>query len=313
MAFDTVPLIRPQQGVPATSTIMNMRRLRTPSFGSMFCVFLFGCNSSGIPGFVKYTADGQYIIFTDSWYTRSYIHPVAGGTTRAFDGSFSCADDAKHRWVIEPTPLSWDRTLKLVSLDENGQILVDRLPQPSGVSWKHATKVAFGPGSDQIGLVAWPTHYDDPEWRAFVLDIEKREWRETTSEPHREALRKLVEKTPDDSIAWLGYIAPSSFSFSMASTQRGTGAECIGRSEDWFTNHYKYRLPSPDETTFVTIKMHLPKAMFARGYGEVTLTVTDSGKRRVLLRNNDLPFRLWQNCVYGPPAALVTALTMPDF
>ena len=171
--------------------------------------------STGAPSFVKYTDDSECVIFADAGFLRSYVHQIATVKTVAFDASFACEDAGRHRWILEPAPLALDQRLMLLSIDPNGALAVLILPELPSIGRSRALWAAFGPTENQISVVLCRENFRDPKWRAFRLGIGQREWHEVVSEPERTDLRTRLETRADDSIAMLGYVPPSDYSFKM--------------------------------------------------------------------------------------------------
>jgi hypothetical protein len=265
---------------------------------------LSGC-SSGIPRFVKYTADSRYILAADAWYDRCHIHDVRAGKTRSFAGSFICEDPSGPRWMIEPASGGRRKRLRLVTADETSALTVTRLPLLPEMPRRPAIRAAFGPEDGQISLILCREGFFDPDWRAFRLTIGEESWRRVEAESERTALREHVEGRPKDLLRGYSRIAPSASSFWMQGDQGFIGGEgqnvrAVREPRDPAGGRHEYRLPSPDAETVVSIKVEQPRAVWARGWGEVKLTHKQTGAARALMSNTDLLLRIWHNHMYGP-------------
>jgi hypothetical protein len=293
-----------------------MGYLTAISSGCLIASFLLiplpGC-STGAPSFVKYTNDSAYVIFSDAGYIRSYVHQIDAAKTVAFDASFACEDAGGRRWILEPAPLALDQTLLLLSIEPDGSLAVRTLPKLPSVGWPVARLAGFGPGENQISIVLCRENFRDPKWRAFRLDIGQREWQEVVSEPEKTSLRRRLDSRPDDSIAMLGYVPPSEYSFKWwgPSGEEGKNVRQLPQTRDWSGTRGEYQLPSPDGKTLVTVRFSQPSSMWALGSGEVRLTDVSSEKTRVLMGNTAIAAQVFQNYVYGPCAFVVLLAVSP--
>ena len=280
---------------------------------SLLLIPLPGC-STGAPSFVKYTDDSEYVIFADAGYIRSYVHKIATAKTVAFDASFACEDAGGRRWILEPAPLALDQRLMLLSIEPEGSLSVRILPELPSVGWPRSVWAGFGPGENKISVVLCRGNFGDPRWRVFRLDIGQPQWHEVVLGPEKTSLRSRLESRPGDSIAILGYVPPSDYSFKMSGTpeEKGKNVRRLAQANDSTGTRGEYQLPSPGGKTFVTIRFTSPSAMWARGSGEVRLTDTASGRTRVLMGNTAIVPQVFQNYVYGPCAFLVLLVATPN-
>jgi len=294
---------------------MDRYSLTTLFVGAIAIALVSGCNSSGIPRFVKYTPDSQALIFADAIYQRCYAQHIPTGKTHTFDGWFACEAPSGRKWVVvEQGALAASKDFCLVELDKEGQIMVTSLPSLSGMFWRRAIKMAFGPGQRQISLLMRP---DASDWRVLQLTIGDEQWRELQAGPQRRTEREYIEHRTNGSITSPGHLPPSAFTFAMSSqkvsTHGGAGenvhcARLRFHHYFGFGNHLsaEYRLDSPDGSSFVTIELDDPP--FARGTGRATLHVTmDLGHKRVLMPRNDWSARAFQT-FFGSNAVVLLFL-----
>jgi len=247
---------------------------------------------------------------------HAYIRQIESGETIGFYASFACEDTTGTRWVLEPMPLALDQRLVVLSVEPNDSVSARMLP-PLPYPRNHASRgilATFGPGSDVVSVVSYRENDRDPNWHAFRISIGQKQWEEITSEIERNDLRRQLNdrNSTIPSIAILGHVPASDFSFTCKDLYRGKNVQCLRNVQNWAGSQETYRLPSPDGKTFVTMEYWLPRAIWAAGSGKTALTHVATGKTQPLLQDTSATYRLFVNYIYGPCAFVILLPFMPN-